>query len=156
MDELLARISSLQGVGWAGAIATALGLVLWLICRKTSLSDEEKAEKAKRREAYEQAKRDWTEAVRNGNTVLAIALKERLDSMRRKGWHLVLAAVLILAAGCRTTVVHTIPVGEHILQLQPGDVLPALPAGETRWWALTPSGLEMLLPQDAPVLQEAK
>ena len=65
--------------------------------------------------------------------------------------------VAALVAGCRSTKPDVpppvlIPIGTHIQQPVPGDVVPPLPEGELRWYLCTPTGLSMLLPTDSPVL----
>lgn len=145
---------------WALALCMAMSLIGWAVFRSAGQADERIAQQSRKRRAYEEARAEWEAATRAGLATLAHQLKRRLDGMRAEGWHkfplaLALAAGLLLA-GCRAPQAQApavvVPTGEHILLPAPGDVVPPLPAGEPRWWLLTPTGLSLLLPADAPIL----
>lgn len=145
---------------WALALCMAMSLIGWALIRSAGKADEQIERQRRQRRAYEARRADWLAAIGRGYTFDAMEIKRQLDAMRAAGWNkfplaLALAAGLLLA-GCRAPQAQApavvVPTGEHILLPAPGDVVPPLPAGEPRWWLLTPTGLSLLLPADAPVL----
>lgn len=80
------------------------------------------------------------------------------DPYRNQGKYLewgALAVVVIAslcAAGChqKPTKNNAIPIGRYVQAPAPGDTVPELPDGETRWWLLSaPTGFELLMPEGA-------
>jgi len=153
----LNSILNLTTLGWSGVAAMALGLVAYLIGRRHKSQDDERRLRKERHEKYLATRLAWRTAAETGDATAMARLKKELDLMRDKGWHLapVVLAVLLMA-GCASKAPPppaTVLLNEHVRTMMPGEVLPDLPAGSSRWWVCTAEGLEQLLPQDAPVLQ---
>lgn len=147
--------------GWALAVCSAIALVAWAMIRSAAKQDEEVRQRMAKRRAYDKAVADWHFEVKQGGVEhleMAMILMRKINDMRSHGWHdLVLVVALVALSGCRTSKPEPassvmIPVGTHIRQPAPGDIVPHLPEGESRWWLCTPTGLSMLLPIDSPVL----
>ena len=112
-----------------------------------------------KRAAYETAVAEWKAAIRNGDRQRILETKREVDRLRRAGWHrfaIIVAAMLLVEAGCYyRTGMDKFPVGDHILFVHPGDVVPPYPDdGEDYWLLMTPRGLEWMLPEDSPFLGE--
>ncbi len=144
---------------WALAVCCGVALLAWYAVRSANRTDAALASRRHKRRQYLATKKEWLAAISRGDTFQAAETKRVLDSMRKQGWHkleiLILFVGLSLLAGCKTNAVVSpvlIPTGQHILLPSPGDIVPPLPVGESRWWLLTPTGLAFLLPSDAPIL----
>ena len=147
--------------GWALAVCSAIAMVAWAMIRSAAKQDEEVRQRMAKRRAYDKAVADWHFEVKQGGVEhleMAMILKRKINDMRSHGWHLLAFALVAgIFAGCHSTKPDPvppvmIPIGTHIQQPAPGDVVPPLPEGESRWWLCTPTGLSMLLPTDSPVL----
>lgn len=154
MDDL----PNIAQYGWGGAFALVVALLFWLFRRREKREDEARKTAAEHREAYAAALRDWEAAIEAGDAAAAAAHAEELERMRKWGWNALplVVAGLCLAAGCRAPRAVSAPVSpvlltEHVRIVKPGDTVPELPAGESRWWLCTPTGMRRLLPSDAPV-----
>ena len=81
--------------------------------------------------------------------------------MGRQFFRVSLAAFALIAAGCvsrrAVRVAEPLPVGRYVIAPAPGDAVPPLPAGETRWWLMSaPTGLRLLLPADEAAMLEGE
>lgn len=71
--------------------------------------------------------------------------------------YLAAAALLVLGvlliSSCRTSppAPRVLVLSEHCQTASPGDTVPPLPEGETRWWLCTPTGLRLMLPADSDI-----
>lgn len=150
MDTADTATIATGGLGAALALLAA-AIYAWTrsrLARRDAADDE-------RRDLEEQlrtARAQWSAANFCGDAARAVALRRRIDYLKRRlGAVAVLAAALALAAGCaaRPAAVRTVILSDHCRTVAPGDEVPPLPAGEPHWWLCTPTGLDLLLPADA-------
>ena len=151
-----------EHVGWPHAILAALvigGAVLWRRWRKQDCADELKL---KRYQKYEAKRAEYIELSKTAVAPELLAAKAReLDAMREKGWHeLAIAAIVafaMAATGCQHPDARPVAVmvGTYVAMPRPGEIVPDLPEGESRWWLMSaPTGIRLMMPRDAPVVRE--
>lgn len=153
---------------WAGAAVIALGLIGAWLRRRWKHRD---AEADRARKVLEAARcslcsavdamidaredgfsaTDLYEATQEYEAALAAYVEAR-ETARRLGVATLAALVLGACAGCRSPApAEPTVLDDHVRIVAPGDVVPPLPSGQTRWWLCTPRGLSMVAPTREPI-----
>jgi hypothetical protein len=140
---------------WALAACSALAIAGACIFRRWKKQDAAKERLDAAQAAVEAALATYNSAVRHGTPADARAASRKLEAaqktLRAARQAFMALCVAMLFAGCakeRVVEKETIlRLDEHVRLVQPGDTVPDFPDGETRWWLLTPTGLEEMLPK---------
>ena len=131
-------LTTLSGAGWAGvamvAIAAIWGIVSWIRGNKP----KEKAE-------LEEAKKEYFDALNNGDVEKIMLARKRLEAAR-KALAIILACICL--SGCKTRVLE-VPVGKYVSFPVEGETVPALPEGESRWiLSSAPTGTKLIFGEE--------
>lgn len=144
------------GIGGALALLSALAL-LWYRHRlnREARSDEERA--ALQAELAD-ARAKWAACEFREDAAGMASEARRIDRLRRRLGLPLLVLMAGLCPACRTPAPPAEPrvvvLSEHCRTAAPGDTVPELPAGETRWWLCTSTGLRLMMPADADIPME--
>lgn len=140
-----------QTGSWALAVCMALTLfVLWLL-RRWKRQDEAREALLSAQKDLLSAQEEYREKVRTGTPEEAHQAANRVKALWAEVDRLEkLAGVFclflcVLASGCVRSP-GVIWLDEHVRIVEPGSVVPPYPDGETRWWLLSPTGFDELVP----------
>ena len=136
------------------ALAACIALTLfgaWLY-RRWERRAKAEANLEARMADLKDAQKAYSDAIRNGTPSEAAAAKRSVDAASRRvqeAARMICLAVLAALCGCLAPreVETVVRLDDHVRIVHPGDTVPDYPAGEARWWLLTPKGLEELLPE---------
>lgn len=145
------------GFGGAAALLSALAL-LWYAARRRREAKSEERRAALRAELADAEKRHAA-CLEGGDALGAVSEARRIDRLRSRLARLGPAAVLLCVlplSGCRAPApeARAVVLSDHCRAVSPGDTVPDLPAGESRWWLCTPRGLRLMMPADAALPPE--
>lgn len=153
----------------AGAVCAGLALVAFFYVRWAKKNDTKFAKYLEMLDEEIELAKKYADVKRTGTPFELMEAKKALDEKRQSLDELVasmhsffsaFAAVfsipamafvltLTLATGCASTKVkeRIIQLNDHVKIVQPGETVPEYPNGETRWWLMTPTGMDSVIPQ---------
>ena len=149
------------GIGGALALLSALAL-LWYRARLGRVEKDEARREALQAELAD-ARAKWAACEFCGDAAGMASEARRIDRLRRR---LGLPLLAGLMAGLPLQISATpeepgtpappaeprvVVLSEHCRTAAPGETVPELPAGETRWWLCTSTGLRLMMPADADI-----
>lgn len=143
-----------QAATWATAAAIALGILWAVLKRRWHRRDKDEQKLVDAENAVYSAADIVADARENGTAeALAEAEKDyaaairRRDALRKALGVSAIMALLAVLSGCRNAPApQPVILNDHVRLVAPGDTVPPLPEGETRWWLLTPRGMDMVSP----------
>ena len=142
---------------WSLFACACAAIVGWLLVKRhrskqelQKKCDKAEADVAVAKEEYENASRNGTAAdIHRAAQEYNLAKKAHLDLKKQLAALCVAAVFAGTFCGCATREVERIVrLDEHGRLVVPGDVVPDYPAGESRWWLMTPTGLVDMLPKE--------
>lgn len=145
-----------QAATWA-TVAAALVGILWAVLRRKWQRRDKAEQKLVDAENAVYSAADIVSDARANGTAEALAEAERdyaaaikrRDALRKA---LGVSAIMALLAACllsgcqNAQAPQPVILNDHVRLVAPGDTVPPLPEGETRWWLLTPRGMDMVSP----------
>lgn len=142
-------IAGIAKGGWAAAAAIIAAIAYVLFKARQGRVEKDEEKRSALEEELKDARAKWAAAEFCKDVPGMNREARRINTIRRRLGLPVAILCAALAAGCASQKVRTVILSEHCRTAAPGDTVPDLPEGETRWWLCTSTGLQMMMPADA-------
>lgn len=144
-------IASIAKGGWAAAAAIIAAIAFFAFRARQRRVEKDEEKRSALEDELKDANAKWAAAEFCKDVPGMAREARRIDSIKRRLGLPVAILCAALAAGCASQKVRTVILSEHCRTAAPGDIVPELPEGESRWWLCTSTGLRIMMPSDANI-----